>query len=405
MDYDIAVVGAGPAGLSFAKSMSRTGLRMALVEKQPAESLADPDYDGRDIALTHLSTKILTEFGVWDRLGADEKFPIRGARVLDGNSPYALDFDRSQDDVEALGYIVSNHAIRRTLFAEVETLSDTELIAATAVESVSTTTDGASVSLSDGRTLSCRLLVAADSRFSATRRALGIAADMHDFGRVCIVCRMQHDAPHDDIAYECFHYGRTLAVLPLSSHESSIVVTAPMSQRDELMSMSGEQFANDIEDRFAGRYGHMHLSTERHAYPLVGVHAKRFCTTRCALIGDAAVGMHPVTAHGFNLGLSGADLLAREIRSALQDGKDIGGLEVLRRYERKHQRNTRPIYHGTNEIVKLFTDDRLSAKFARTVALRLANNLPPIKRVIRNKLTERSNRGSLLPPFMRYRQS
>ncbi|MCH9693647.1 MAG: 5-demethoxyubiquinol-8 5-hydroxylase UbiM [Gammaproteobacteria bacterium] len=400
MDYDIVVVGAGPAGLSFAKSVAGVGLRVAVVEKQSLESLAKPEFDGRDIALTHLSVKILQDFGVWDRLEPDQKSPILEARVLDGNSPYTLDFDRSGDRAEALGYLVSNHAIRRALFAEVQDQMDVELIADTTVESVSTSAGSASVRLSDGREFSCHLLIAADSRFSETRRAVGIAAEMHDFGRVCIVCRMRHDEPHDSIAYECFHYGRTLAILPLTSNESSIVVTAPMGQRGELMTVSDEQFCSDIQDRFGSRYGKMQLTTARFAYPLVGVHAKRFCTTRCALVGDAAVGMHPVTAHGYNLGLSGADLLAREIRSALKDDKDIGDPGVLHRYERKHLRNTRPIYHGTNEIVKFFTDDRLPARFARSIALRVANNVPPIKRVIRNKLTERSNRSSILPPVV-----
>ena len=55
MDYDIVVVGAGPAGLSFAKSVSGAGLRMALIEKQPLESLQNPDFDGRDIANTDLA--------------------------------------------------------------------------------------------------------------------------------------------------------------------------------------------------------------------------------------------------------------------------------------------------------------------------------------------------------------
>lgn len=399
MNYDIVVAGAGPAGLSFAKSMAGAGLRIALVEKQSLESLTNPEFDGRDIALTHLSVKILKEFGVWDRLEPDEKFPILAARVIDGNSPYTLDFDPDEDKSVALGYIVSNHAIRRTLLAEVGGLPDVELITDAAVEAASTITESATVRLSDDRTLTCKLLVAADSRFSEVRRMVGIAAEMHDFGRICIVCRMQHDEPHDGIAFECFHYGRTLAILPLSSHESSIVVTAPMSQRDTLMAMSGEQFSKDIQDRFGSRYGQMQLATERYAYPLVGVHAKRFCTSRCALVGDAAVGMHPVTAHGYNLGLSGADRLARELRSAARECKDIGSYDVLRRYERKHLRNTWPIYHGTNEIVKFFTDDRPPAKLARKVALRLANNFPPVKHVIRNKLTECSNRSSFLPPF------
>ena len=216
---------------------------------------------------------------------------------------------------------------------------------------------------------------------------VGIPASMHDFGRVCIVCRMDHDKPHDGIAFECFHYGRTLAVLPLSGKQSSVVITAPMDQRDSIMNMDKKLFGNDVEQRFGSRLGSMKLVSERFAYPLVGVHARKFYTNRFALIGDAAVGMHPVTAHGFNLGLSSAEILAKEITSATHQGKDFAAIGVLERYQRRHMRTTKPMYHGTNEIVKLFTDDRAPTKFVRRLALHVVNNLPPVKWAIQNKLT------------------
>jgi ubiquinone biosynthesis UbiH/UbiF/VisC/COQ6 family hydroxylase len=282
--------------------------------------------------------------------------------------------------------------IRKALFDEVQMFDNVELMADLTVTSVATNDIIASVILSDGQTLESRLVVAADSRFSDTRRMLGISAYMHDFGRICIVCRMEHEKPHEGIAFECFHYGRTLAVLPLSGHQSSIVVTAPMDQRDAIMAMDEAQFSCDIRQRFDSRYGDMKLTSKRFAYPLVGVHASKFHAKRFALIGDAAVGMHPVTAHGFNLGLSGQDILAKEIADARARQRDIGARSLLERYERRHMRTTRPMFHGTNEIVKFFTDDRAPTKLARRVVLRLANRFPPIKRVIRNKLTEKSNR-------------
>ena len=52
MDVDIAVIGAGPTGLSFALSLANSGLQVALIEKQSRTALADPAYDGREIALT-----------------------------------------------------------------------------------------------------------------------------------------------------------------------------------------------------------------------------------------------------------------------------------------------------------------------------------------------------------------
>lgn len=391
MNYDVIIVGAGPAGLSFARSLANTGLQIALIEKQTEQQLAAPEFDGRDIALTHLSVKILKELGIWARFQADERPPIKEARVLDGTSPYCLSIDGKKDSIDALGFIVSNHVIRRALFDEVQTFDNLEILTDLAVMFVATNDSEATVVLSDGQTMQARLVVAADSRFSETRRMLGISASMHDFGRVCVVSRMQHEKPHDGIAFECFHYGRTLAVLPLTSHRSSIVVTAPMDQRASLMETDDVQFNSDIRERFENRYGDMQLISKRFAYPLVGVHASKFCAKRFALIGDAAVGMHPVTAHGYNLGLSGQEILAKEIINAVTQQNDIGATTLLRRYERKHMRATRPMYHGTNEIVKFFTDDRAPAKLARSIALRIANRMPPIKRVIQNKLTEISH--------------
>jgi ubiquinone biosynthesis UbiH/UbiF/VisC/COQ6 family hydroxylase len=403
MTYDIIVVGAGPAGLSFARSLANTGLRIALIEKQSREQLAAPEFDGRDIALTHLSVRILKEIGIWARFESDDKAPIKEARVLDGTSPYCLNFDGEKGSVDALGFIVSNHVIRKALFDEVQTLDNVEFHSNRAVTSVATDASKASVVLCDGQTMESRLVVAADSRFSETRRMAGIPAAMYDFGRVCIVCRMEHERSHDGIAFECFHYGRTLAVLPLTGHRSSIVVTAPMDLRNSLMEMDDTQFSGDIFLRFTGRYGEMKLISERFAYPLVGVHASRFYAQRFALIGDAAVGMHPVTAHGFNLGLSGQDILANQIINAAAQQRDIGATPLLQRYERKHMRTTKPMFHGTNEIVKFFTDDRAPAKLARKVALRLADGFPPIKRAIQSKLTETTNRTNFLPPFFRSR--
>jgi len=217
---------------------------------------------------------------------------------------------------------------------------------------------------------------------------MGISAAMHDFGRVVIVCEMSHELPHDDTAFECFHYDQTLAILPMHGNLSSVVVTLAADRADEVLAMEAEAFAADIAQRFEHKLGAMKLASERHSYPLVAVYADRFCATRFALLGDAAVGMHPVTAHGFNLGLFGAMTLAEEITSALRKGQDIGSNAVLEAYQARHRRKSRPLYLGTNVLVKLFTDPSPGARFVRDAALRLGNLLPPVKRQIMRQLTE-----------------
>jgi len=400
MKPHVTIVGGGPAGLSFACSLANTDVQAVLIEKRPADIISMPAYDGREIALTHRSVRILKELGVWGRIDSDEIGPIKQAKVLDGSSPYFLNFERSADSASPLGYIVSNHLIRKALYERIETAANIEVLTDTTVKSVATSSDAAATVLSNGDTIDSSLIVAADARFSEMRRMMGIPAAMRDFGKVAIVCRMEHEKAHDDIAFECFHYGRTLAVLPLPGNQASIVITVSADMAHTVMEMNDDEFNTDTQARFENRLGEMKLISDRYSYPLVAVYADNFVARRFALIGDAAVGMHPVTAHGFNLGLSGQEILAKGINEALLHGGDIGGSGVLGKYQSTHRRMTRPMYIGTNEIVQLFTDDRLPARILRQAALRIANNIGPIKSIIKNRLTEAETTHRMRPRLL-----
>src|SRR6056297_1355634 len=114
--FDIVVVGAGPAGLGFARAMQGSGQRIAIVEKLPESVLADPPEDGRDIALTHTSEALMRDYGMWARLDEGRMGTIRDAKVLNGTSAFALDFDARKAGADYLGRIVQNHEIRRTAY-------------------------------------------------------------------------------------------------------------------------------------------------------------------------------------------------------------------------------------------------------------------------------------------------
>ena len=217
---------------------------------------------------------------------------------------------------------------------------------------------------------------------------MGISATIQDFGRVAIVCKMQHQKSHNNIAYECFLYGETLAVLPLIQNTSSIIMTIPAEKSTKMMNLNQSEFSTYVSNNFKKKLGKMKLLDKRYLYPLVGVFADSFIANRFALIGDAAVGMHPVTAHGFNLGLRGQNTLSLQIKFALKRKLDFGSLKILERYELRHRRASKPLYLGTNAIVKLYTGDTLFSKIVRKAILRIGNNFLPAKKKILDQLTE-----------------
>ncbi|MCC7068462.1 MAG: 5-demethoxyubiquinol-8 5-hydroxylase UbiM [Burkholderiales bacterium] len=393
MDFDVIVIGGGPAGLCFARALgvaegaASASLRVAVVETQTESALAEPAFDGREIALTHFSARVLRELGLWERFAEGAVSPLRDARVLNGLSLRGMNIEHRHGNKEELGYLVSNHRIRRAAYEAVRASEHVTLITGVRVEDLRTDGDGGYVTLADGRTLGARLIVAADSRFSAARRAMGIPARMHDFGKTMMVCQVEHERSHDHVAWEWFDYGQTLALLPMNGERASVVLTLPQHEMQPLVAMTPEAFSEAITARFNRRLGAMRLTSTRHCYPLVTVYADRFVGQRFALMGDAAVGMHPVTAHGFNFGLKGADTLRRGIQKAHATGADFASNAVLRSYESAHRRATLPLFLATHTVAKLYTTESLPGRVLREAFLGLGERITPFKRLVAATLT------------------
>lgn len=395
MQFDIAISGAGPAGLSLARALAGSGLTIAMIEKFTAAQLADPPFDGREIAITQLSARLMRELGQWRHIPAGEISPLRRARVLNGPSPFAMVVEPDATH-EELGFLIPNHLIRRAALAAVKETPGITLIDGRSVKGIRSDADGARLTLDGGDVIEARLAIAADSRFSETRRAMGIPAAMHDFGRTMLVYRMELGKPHENTAWEWFGYGQTLALLPLAGNLASVVLTLPHRQIDALLALTDEEFNADMERRFEQRLGTMRLASTRHPYPLVAVYAERFIAQRFACVGDAAVGMHPVTAHGFNFGLRGAHALARGIRAAAGRGEDFASAAVLEAWEQEHRTVTRPLYLATNAIARLYCDDTPPARLVRNLALRAGQGFGPFRQALTAAVSGASDKPPLL---------
>lgn len=387
LETDIAIVGGGPAGLCLARALSGAGLDITVFDGASSDELAEPAPDGREIALTHVSMQRLERLGIWSGIDPESISPLRDAAVYDGDSTEPMRITRRDGGRDRLGSLVSNFRIRRAAWQALAGVDDLRVETDTRVEAVDHTPERRRLVLSDGRVVGAELVVAADSRFSGVRRAAGIGARMRDFGRSMVLAPVCLEIDHEHVAWEWFGYDRNLALLPLNDGRASCVITLAHERARWLSEVDDASFNRELNELYQGRLGRMRLDGDRYLYPLVGVWPDRLIADRLVAVGDAAVGMHPVTAHGFNLGLAGVDVLAEEIFKARSRGRDFFGRPVLAAYERRHRLASLPLYFATQTLVGLYSDDRLPARLLRRSALRLADRFAPFREVVARQLT------------------
>ena len=104
MDADIIIVGAGPAGLCLAKRLSGRQLKVIVLEQQNQDLLEAPQFDGREIALTQHSAKLMQDMGLWDLIDRADIAPLVNAKVIDDKNVGTAEFFKIEigDDIALL---------------------------------------------------------------------------------------------------------------------------------------------------------------------------------------------------------------------------------------------------------------------------------------------------------------
>ena len=91
--------------------------------------------------------------------------------------------------------------------------------------------------------------------------------------------------------------------------------------------------------------------------------------------------IHPIAGQGLNLGLRDVAALAEAIVDAARLGLDIGGADVLERYQRWRRFDTMTMGIATDGINRLFSNHSDALRLAPRHRPRLVDRLPPLKDV------------------------
>lgn len=378
--YDVIIIGGGMVGMTLALALARADISSAIIESEDPKRFDDTLFDGRVSALSLASKNIFTNLGIWDSMSRNAG-KIDDIRVVDGNSPLFVHYDHKDVGDAPMGYIIENRFTRRALLDSIVKNKFIEYIAPASSEEIKTNSDGASIRLDDGREISAKLLVSAEGRKSKIRAQFNIKTIDVDYKQVGIVCTIRHEKPHEYTAIERFLPAGPFAILPMKDiHHSSLVWTEKSHLAPIYMAMNDSDFLCEIEKRFDGYLGKISLVGSRFSYPLTLSFAEKYTGERMALAGDAAHGIHPISGQGLNLGLRDVAVLSEIVSETKALGLDIGGANVLSRYEKHCRFNNMQMIIATDGLNRLFSNNIFPIKLARRIGLGIVNKIPPLKK-------------------------
>jgi 2-octaprenyl-6-methoxyphenol hydroxylase len=337
-DFDIAICGAGPVGLTLAALLVKRGVNPARIALIDAKTIDSAMKDPRSIALSYGSRQILEDVGAWP-IAANPIHQIHVSRRAQFGRTL---IDCGDYDLPALGYVTRYGTLVSALAAKAGNAAVTTL-RPVHVTSAAERGDAVVLHFSDEKTVTAQIMVQAEGGVFADQPVKSLS---RDYDQTAIVAQVKVSAPISHRAFERFTDEGPLALLPQDDGYALVWCVKPETA-EKLSALPDDAFLDALQQAFGTRLGRFASATPRHAYPL-GLNARTDTSPRTVAVGNAAQTLHPVAGQGLNLGLRDATVLARLLASEASPA-------MLERFNANRQSDRSLTIHLTDTMARVFS--------------------------------------------------
>lgn len=370
-DFDIAICGAGPVGMTLAALLVQRGVPAPGIALIDSKTIAQAAKDPRSIALSYGSRQILERISAW---------PISSTAIREIHVSRRGHFGRTLIEADAyalpaLGY-VTRYGDLATALASSPLLSEVGMFRPMHVSSIAEQSDAVTIHLAEANNISAQIVVQAEGGVFGEQAAKPLS---RGYEQTAVIAQVRCSEPLLQRAFERFTDEGPLALLPQDGSYSLVWCVRPETA-ERLLALSDSAFLHELELAFGSRLGRFIATSKRMAFPL-GLNAHPNITSRTVAIGNAAQTLHPVAGQGLNLGLRDAAVLSRLLA---QDS----GSAALRQFAAARQADRSLTIRVTDVLARIFAAEPAGA-LSQTMlglSLGLVDALKPAKRMLAEQM-------------------
>ena len=390
-NYDIVICGGGMIGAGLASVLAQQELSIAIIEPNlPREFCITQPVDLRVSALLPAAQAILQRTRAWDNLIAMRAAILQRMRVWEQEGVGDVSFCAQDMGANRLGYIVENRVTQLALWQALQDFPNVAMICPATPVAINKNCGCHEVTMDNGDTVRCRLLVAADGGDSFVREQLGMGVQRYRYQQACLVAAVNTELGQQDITWQRFVPTGPQAFLPLLGQHGSVVWYHHADEINRLARLSNDDLSDAIMEAFPAQLGRIEVTAKGH-FPLQKMHAFAYVEDGVALIGDAAHMINPLAGQGVNLGFRDIACFERVISNAFNDtkkknqkktkGQAWWSKEVLLAYQQQRRTDNCFMMEAMHGLYHGFSNEHQGLGWLRNKALSAAN-IPLIKQSI-----------------------
>ena len=378
----IVIAGAGLIGSTMAIALASKGFDVTVVDGAKNQDRLKRNK-GRTYALSRTSKNLLFNLGLWDskklNVSPIENIVLSTRKKADDTICHLAEFNKGNSDSDPSSYMIEDSYLRTVLESELDRNKKIQLVNSTEVINDETNSFETKIFLSDKSSISTEILIISGGRESGFAKRLNKRFFKKNYNQVAIVGNLSHENSHNFIAHQIFLSGGPLAILPLKGKRSTFVWSLPKDKGKNLSFSEGEIFINHLKENIGDVLTNPSLIGEKKMFPLYLRFLRDSTDNRKVFIGDSAQAIHPLAGQGLNIGLRDVASLVDILLNGKKLGIDLGGADLLKRYETWRSFDRISLTAYTDLINLLFSNNNFYLRTLREFGMNVIDRSPLLK--------------------------
>jgi len=310
--------------------------------------------------------------------------PVNKILVYSNKENTSLSFDAYDAGMSELAFIINHDDLEKAFMNRISKISYDE-IKIDGTESLNIEMDHVDLVKEKGQKYQFKLIIGADGSNSWVRSQSAIEFRDKTFNQTALVFNIKSAKAHQGCAYQKFMLDGILALLPIQTHEYSVVFSLNDNILDEYKKLNDASFLMKLKKELGETFGEIDLLSKRQYFPLSMKINESLISERVILIGDAAHQVHPLAGQGLNLGLRDVIELDELLNSYQEYHHDLGLKQFLKKYNRNRKTDILSLSYLTDQLSHIFSSQSRIVDFVVNLGLNKINQNHLIKKILIEK--------------------